>query len=126
MTNKLLIGPTLLIVVGLMVGSAYFAGDPFMWFASTEPMYQYIRLALVLILVSLLITDPPRSLWFRSLLAVCALTIVALTLYGVQIYEINLVDAVVFIEVALIFAIETLELPMKRLAFSPRRLAHAK
>jgi predicted membrane protein len=82
---------------------------PLMWLAATAVNYAYMRAALIVVLVMLLVTTPPRSVHFRTFLAAfsSALFIGTIVLsYG---YVIELLDAIVFIEVAIICMIEAVE-----------------
>jgi len=108
--NKILIGFTFLLVAAALVGSMMHTNDPFMWFVSSQPAFQAVRGTLLLALLALLFSRPPRSLAFRVMLGLCAMVVAVMTAHGVQTYEVNLIDAVLFIEVAIIFGIEALEI----------------
>lgn len=109
--NKVLIGFTFIIILLLIVGSIFKRQAPIMDLASTTNIYQAIRVGILLLLVGLAISSPPRSLLFRSLLLVGVMTLVLSALYCLFSYSANIIDSIVFTEVAIIFGIEALELP---------------
>ena len=79
------------------------------WLASDAAPYQYIRLFLALILVSLLFTAPPRHLWFRLFIGTVALTISAWAIQSSFSYSMQLVDTLCFLSASLAIAAGTFE-----------------
>ncbi len=81
-------------------------------FISNDPVSQVVRVALIGLLVTLLLASPPRSLEFRSALSMAS---AALT-FGVAImlsqYYIAALDALLYVEIAIIFALEAVESPV--------------
>lgn len=108
-TKKLLIYATSVLVGAMLISGLYDPDSPLMWLASTSNEYAYMRAALIGVLVTLLITDPPRSMYFRSFLAGFAAVLFVSTVLLVNAFTIELIDAVIFIEVAIIFMIEAIE-----------------
>jgi hypothetical protein len=107
--KKLLIIATTFLVGAMLFDGLYQPEAPLMWLAATTVNYAYMRAALIVVLVMLLVTTPPRSVHFRTFLAAfsSALFIGTIVLsYG---YVIELLDAIVFIEVAIICMIEAVE-----------------
>lgn len=107
--KKMLIGGTIILTTALLVTGLTNPGNPLMWLASTSIQYELIRAVLIGILVVLLFTNPPRALYFRAFLGVGAACLGVGTIVLLATYEMNLIDAVVFSEIAIIFAIEALE-----------------
>ena len=108
-TKKILIYATSIIVGAMLFSGLYDPNSPLMWLASSTNEYAYMRVALIAVLVSLLITNPARSRYFRTFLASFAAALFASTLFLVNAFTIELVDAIIFIEVAIIFMIEAIE-----------------
>jgi len=81
-------------------------------FAGSDMISQFIRLALIGLLGCLLIIPPPRSMELRTVLALVS---AGLT-FGVTImlsqYYMAMLDAVLYVEVAIILAIEAIEAPL--------------
>jgi hypothetical protein len=107
--KRLLIIITTFLVCAMLYSGLYQPDAPLMWLASTSIYYACMRAALVLVLVTLLVTSPPRSTYFRLFLAAFASALAISTILLSYWYAINLLDAVIFIEVAIIFMIESLE-----------------
>lgn len=87
----------------------YHHDAPLMWLASTSLNYAYMRVALIIVLVTLLLTSPPRSAYFRLFLIGFSSALFISTIALSYWYAIGLLDAIVFIEVSIIFMIEALE-----------------
>lgn len=108
----------LIIITAFLVGAMLFSGlyqpdAPLMWLAETTTNYAYMRAALIVVLLTLLITDPPRSGFFRTFLAAFSAALAISTVVLSYWYAVGLLDAVIFIEVAIIFMIEALEADTK-------------
>lgn len=104
-----LIIATACLVSAMLFDGLYQKDSPLMWLASTEANYAYMRAALVIVLLILFVSSPPRSLYFRQFLGLFAAALFGSTIWLSATYTINLLDAVVFTEVAIIFMIEALE-----------------
>jgi hypothetical protein len=107
--KKLLIVITTFLVSAMLFSGLYQPDAPLMWLASTSIYYAYMRAALIIVLVTLLVTSPPRSGYFRLFLAAFSSALAISTILLSYWYAISLLDAVIFIEVAIIFMIESLE-----------------
>lgn len=108
-TSKLLIGLTLVLVSILLIGGLYYPGTLLMGFAGTTAAYAFIRGAIILLLLGLLVTQPPRSRLFRAMLGTWSVALAVLAGQLLLTYQIYLLDAVMFVEIAIIFAVEALE-----------------
>lgn len=113
--KKILIGSTLLFATALLVCGLYFEEYPLMWFASTDIDYAYIRGLIVAALLVVVISRPPRRFLVRFALMVAAGALFISTLSMVFNYTIQILDAVLCIEVAIILAIESLEVGLPRM-----------
>ena len=109
--NRFLIGATTGVVAAIIVASIFFEASPLLWFVDTSPVYMFLRFVMVLLLVGLLVTNPPRSVLLRSSMGVFAAILMAVVIDGVMAYKVNLLDVVMFTEVAIILGIEALEKP---------------
>lgn len=107
--KRLLIIMTMLLVGMMLFDGLYRPDAPLMWLASTTMNYAYMRIALIVVLLSLLVTSPPRSSHFRLFLAAFSTALGLSTIMLSYGYAIGLLDAIIFLEVAIIFMIEALE-----------------
>jgi hypothetical protein len=107
--KKILITLTILLIGALLLCGMYLPNAPLMWVASTALNYAYIRIGLLLVLLGLLFTNPPRALYFRAALGLVALILGVTTVYMLFTYQMYVVDVVVFLEVAIICGLEALE-----------------
>lgn len=107
--KRLLIIVTVFLVGIMLFDSLYYKDAPLMWLASTSLDYAYMRTVLVIVLISLFVSSPPRSQHFRLFLGSFALALFGSTLWLSLSYAIDLLDTVIFIEVAIIFMLEALE-----------------
>jgi hypothetical protein len=117
--KQVLIITTTLLIGAMLFDGVYYPDSPLMWLASTAITYAFIRLGLVVILLGLLAFRPPRSFQARVFLGSVASVLGIVTLVLVGQYNIAFLDAIVFIEVAIILMIEALEtdqLTVRRLA----------
>lgn len=104
----------MIIITTLLVGAMLFSGlyqpeAPLMWMAETTTNYAYMRAALIVVLLTLLVTTPPRSSYFRIFLMAFSGALGISTILLSHWYAIGLLDAIVFLEVAIILMIESLE-----------------
>jgi len=110
--KRLLIAGTIAFLAAIMVSTAVGQDSLLQAFTSSDAASQVIRLALIGLLASLLFVKPPRSIQFRTALSIAS---AALT-FGVTImlsqYQVAPLDALLFIEAAIIFALEAMESPV--------------
>jgi hypothetical protein len=121
--KKILIAVTILLVSTLLLCGMYLPNTPLMWMASTALHYSYIRAGLIAVLCGLLFTNPPRAFYFRAALGMIALILGVATVYMLFTDQLYVIDAVVFLEIAVICGLEALEStsarPMKLLTQHP-------
>lgn len=105
--QKLLIIAALAIVLLFNVFHVY--TDP----TSLAPVgsigFEIGRYLTALFLFFLLITDPPRSLLFRSVLGISGCMIFGIATYSLFTYQLGFIDSVLYMEVAIILGLEALE-----------------
>jgi len=109
--RKMLIVGTILLMITLLLGGVYFPDFPLMWLAGTSLGFEITRAGLVAVLGILLFSNPPRALYFRYAVGAIALGLAITTIALTMTYEINAIDTMAFMEIAVIFGIEALEMP---------------
>jgi hypothetical protein len=107
--KHVLIVATTLLIGAMLFDGLYQKDAPLMWLASTDINHAYIRTSLIALLVTLLLSSPPRSLHFRLCIGTVAAALLGSVVWLSATYAMGLVDAVVFAEVAIIFMIEAFE-----------------
>lgn len=107
--KQVLIITTTLLIGAMLFDGVYNPDSPLMWLASTATAYAYVRLGLMVILLGLLAFRPPRSFQARVFLGSVAGILGLSTFMLVGQYSIEFLDAIVFIEVAIILMLEALE-----------------
>lgn len=115
--NRLLIGATLGLVVAMLLSAVLGPDAVLSQLMDTSTAYQTIRGGIALLLIGLLVTYAPRSNVFRLMLGVWALALATTALQLLFTYQMNILDAIVFAELAIIFGIEALEtrsIPVKK------------
>lgn len=110
--KRIIIAGTIAFLAAITVGTT-FVHDPLLQaFIASDLLSQTVRLVLIGLLTVLFFTAPPRSIEFRTALGFAS----GLLSIGVAImmsqYSIALLDALLFVEVAIIFALEALESPI--------------
>lgn len=110
--KRIIIAGTVALLIATVIGTGIIKDEILQAFASSDVFSQLIRVVLIGLLTVLLITNPPRSLHFRTGLGIAS----ALLTLGVAVmlsqYGMALLDALVFVEVAIIFALEAFESPV--------------
>lgn len=107
--KRLMILVTIFLVGAMLFSGLYQPDAPLMWLAATTTNYAYMRAALIVVLLTLLITEPPRSANFRIFLAAFSVGLGISTILLSYWYAVGLMDAIIFIEVAIILMLESLE-----------------
>ncbi len=79
------------------------------YFISMSAVYNAVREGALLVLVSLLFIKPPRSILMRLFLGATGIMLHIGSVYLLLGYAMNLVDAFVFMAVAVVFMVEALE-----------------
>lgn len=123
--GKTLIVATLLLVMLLFIGGIYYPNTLEMSFANTTASYTVLRAVIIFLLISILVTNPPRSRALRAVIGVWSLLLASVAVQIFHGYEIHLLDAIVFMQVAIILAIEALEkteIPVTKKPSLPRKI----
>ena len=107
--KKLLIAGTIASLATLTIATSVGHDNLLAAFASNDIIMQGVRIALIGLLAALLITSPPRSLRFRTILGAVSAALSFGVVLMLERYAIGFLDAIFFIEVAIIFALESLE-----------------
>lgn len=108
--GKLLVFLSLISLVFLEVGSYLFPADPVMWLATSSHAFEAVRLLIMPILVTLLVTNPPRHLvlrYFVGAVSVVLLASVAILTYG---NIMNMLDSMAFAAAGVAMGIVALEI----------------
>ena len=93
----------------LVIGSEVFPNNSSMWLASVELSMNIIRLVMITLLLAVFFTDPPRSRQLRALFGVAAVAMVSWTGMQLAWHSTYLLDMLVFLQAAIIFALEAIE-----------------
>jgi hypothetical protein len=102
---------TLAFLAFLTIGQTYFPNSPVMMLTSSAPLILELRAAIVLGVLILALTRPPRTHYMRFILGVLAC--VLLVWAGYQTWEDNLevLDGLAFLTAGASFGLASLELP---------------
>lgn len=120
MKRTLIIG-TLLLTTALFIGAVYYPASPLMWLAGTTLKFEIARGIVMAALIAILVTTPPRAVWFRYVLGATSLVLGVGSIIMMFQYTLPIVDTVVFIESAIILGIEALEASYKHATVLPSR-----
>lgn len=107
--KNLIAGATALFVLLLFIGGIFYPNTLEMRLADTSSASTLMRAVIIGLLVTVLVTNPPRSRALRSVLGVWSLLLAALASSIFVTYTVEFLDALVFLQVAIILGIEALE-----------------
>ena len=110
MKELLSIGLIVLLTV-VTIGVTFDYTETFMGIADNSPLLQAVRIAAIGLLLGLVLTKPPRSMYFRIALTVFSAALFIGTAALTIQYQIALLDTLTFFALAHLFAIEALEAP---------------
>jgi hypothetical protein len=100
---------SLLIAVTLIVGSFYFPQSFIMSFVSSSAAMIAARTILAALMIGLIVTNPPRSKAFRTMLGAASAGLFMLAVGDIFSGTIQIADSILFLHAALSFAIASLE-----------------
>ena len=80
-----------------------------MWLASVEANFTYLRLIMLIILVSLLATHPPRHLWLRFLVGSFAIAIASWAVWQTYFWSMNILDILSILQFSIATGVIILE-----------------
>lgn len=107
--HKLYFGFSLAAVVLLLALSWAVPGSAIMWLADVSPVFTVIRLMMVIGLVGLILTNPPRKIIFRLFLGSVGIFLVGWALSSVYSDSLRIFDFLMFLQVGIAFGISALE-----------------
>lgn len=124
--RNFLTAATIALVFGLMASLHLYPDTIITMFADDSTVFMALRAGIVVMLLSLLMTNPPRSQALRLLIGTWSVALIALTSHLFLNYQLLLLDAILFVEVAIIFGVEALEakrvIPVNKHYSPPRRI----
>lgn len=131
--TKTVYAGTLLIILTLIAGSIWAPGSFIMTFVSTETSMMVARVVLSAMLITLLVTNPPRSYALRALLGLSSAVFFTWAINYALSGTIAIADAILFIHASISFALAAVESGARRIAVEggetedeiPVRLAQA-
>lgn len=106
---KVTILSTIATLVAVLYTSFTHVTNGINFFITPDISYDIVRAGAVAILISLLFITAPRSMAMRLFLGLIATVLFAGSIWLLLDYQMLLLDAVVFIAVAIVFCIEALE-----------------
>ena len=124
-SGKIFVILTLLFVLLMFTGGIYFPNTIEMSLADTSFAYTILRAGIIALLISILVTKPPRSLALRGMIGSWSFLLFVQAVEALLSYELRLLDGIVFIKVAIILAIEALEttqIPVSKKYSPPKRI----
>lgn len=107
--DKTIYSGSILISLFLIAGSVWFPEDASMWLASSSLSMNIARGLLIVLMVGLLLTDPPRRREFRLLLGAVSLGFAAWAVNWLFSGTVAMVDTLVFFEASTAFALAAIE-----------------
>lgn len=113
---------SLLSTIFLVIGTYAFPTDPLMWLAGISVGYTILRAILVLALLAVLFTEPPRRLYMRIIMGSAALMLIGTAVVLSSGNSMHILDIILFMEVGIALAIEALELNAEELQAQANKL----
>jgi hypothetical protein len=107
--DKTVYAGTSLIALALLAGSFFIPSSFVMVLASTSVVANVARIVVVLLMIGLIVTNPPRSRGFRTTLAAASVGFLYYALAHALSGTIQIADSVLYLVAAISFAIEALE-----------------
>lgn len=93
----------------LIVGTYVFPTSLLMWFASTSGFYVVARALLMVLLLGVLLSAPPRKVWMRMVMGIVALGLAGWGIGLAMTDSMHILDMIVFLEAGIAMGIEALE-----------------
>jgi hypothetical protein len=93
----------------LMVGTTMKLDNIFFWLASDSMLYQCIRLALAVVVLALLFTNPPRRIWLQLVTGLFAIGVGGWVVQSTIVYSMHISDAICFLATSITIAVALLE-----------------
>lgn len=109
------IGVSLLLTFGVLS-----PGSPIMWMAASSASYTILRIVLLVVLASLLTTNPPRNKLLRIIVGGISIGVAAGTLILTYNNDMQILDTLVILQVCVSAGLVTLEKDLLAEGVSPR------
>ncbi len=103
------LGFSLVMLITMGFGSYYMPDGAFFWLASGDAAMQLVRIALSLIILVFMLTEPPRHMLVRSLAGMIALATAAWALHASTLMNTPIFDTVILLQTAIALGIAALE-----------------
>lgn len=110
--KRLIIAGTIALLLTIIIGSTIGQDSLIQALVSNDPLSHIVRFIIVGLLAGLLFTAPPRSIDFRTALMIASGMLTIGVAVMLSQFYIAPLDAILFVEVAIIFALEAIESPM--------------
>lgn len=117
----MLIAANLLIAAALLAGGIWMTDSFYMSFADTGTMHTVLRAVVVVGLMIILFSRPPRSAPVRMVLGALSSVILIGACASMIDYHVGPLDAVLYLQVSIILALEAIESQTAPIAFESAR-----
>lgn len=107
--SKLIILFSLLAVAILFALGMTDPNSPAMWLASTSINFAFLRLVLMAVLASLLVTHPPRNVYMRMVIGAFATILAGWALWATYENTMKLLDTMVLLQFSISAGLDVLE-----------------
>lgn len=102
--------------IGLLISFAFGLLDPanpIMWLSSTTSAFAVLRGALMLVIVTLLVTEPPRNTYVRAFVGIVSMTLIGWSITAVYHNHLPVADAFLLLSVGVSTGLTVLERDLK-------------
>lgn len=120
--KRVIIAGTIAFLIVIILNKMFTQDSLLQLFASSDPVLQIVRVGIIGLLLTLLLIAQPRSIYLRVMLGGASVFLAIGSVSLLLHYLIGMLDVVVFIQVAIIFAIEALESPEAAKNFKKKTL----
>lgn len=120
--KRVIIACTIAFLIVIILNTMFTQDSLLQLFASSDPVLQIVRVGIIGLLLTLLLIAQPRSIYLRVMLGGASVFLAIGSVSLLLHYLIGMLDVVVFIQVAIIFAIEALESPEAAKNFKKKTL----
>jgi len=107
--SKLVLFLSLLGVAILLTFGIADPSSPVVWLASTSHNFVYLRVGMIITLLALLVTNPPRNVYLRTVVGAAALIMVSWSLSATYNNQMKFLDTLSILEVSISAGLVVLE-----------------
>lgn len=132
MTKLILVLSSIGLALTLLLGM-YDPSNSMMWLASTTQTFTIVRAGLLLVIFSLLVTDPPRNVYLRAIVGLLSVVTVGATAGAFYNNHMQVLDAFLLMAIGISSGITVLErkqrvmeVPIETLIKETRTKKHAR